>query len=331
MTIRVGVAGYGLGGATFHGPVVQAVHGLELAAVSTSRPDRAPPGVRRHDSAEQLVADPDIDLVVVTTPNPTHFPLAAAALEAGKHVVIDKPFAVSSAEAWTLRDLAAQRGRLVVPFHNRRWDGDFLTVKGLIESGRLGQVMLYEAHWDRFRTERRPGWKDSPDPGVGLIWDLGPHLIDQAMVLFGRPDSVLADVETQRHDSEVNDYFELTFRYGRMRAVLACSTLVAHARPRFSIHGTRGSFVKFGLDPQEAALKAGERPGDAGFGEEPEAQWGLLTSIDGGEERVPTQPGRYVDFYGGVLAAIETGSPVPVEAADAAEGLGIIEDAVGAR
>jgi scyllo-inositol 2-dehydrogenase (NADP+) len=331
VTIRVGVAGYGLGGATFHGPFVQSVDGLELVAVSTSDPARAPPGVRRHDRADTLVVDPDIDLVVVTTPNPTHFPLAAAALEAGKHVVVDKPFAVTSAEAWTLRDLAARRGRLVVPFHNRRWDGDFLTVKALIEAGRLGQVMLYEVYWDRFRAERRAGWKDRPDRGVGLIWDLGPHLIDQAMVLFGRPDSILSDLETQRHDSDVNDYFQFTFRYGRMRVVAGCSTLVVQPRPRFSIHGTKGSFVKFGLDPQEAALKAGERPGDPGFGEEPEDQWGLLTLVDGSRERVPTQPGRYVDFYRGVLAAIETGAPLPVQASDAAEGMTIIEEAVGAR
>jgi scyllo-inositol 2-dehydrogenase (NADP+) len=328
MTIRVGIAGYGIGGATFHGPVVRAVDGLELVAVSTSRPERAPPGVRHHQDGDRLVADPEIDLVVVAAPHPAHFPLAAAALEAGKHVIVEKPFTVTSAEALALRDLAARRGRIAVPFHNRRWDGDFLTVKALIESGRLGEIMLYEAHWDRFRVDRRPGWKDEAGPSSGLLYDLGPHLIDQALVLFGRPESVLSDLEIQRRGFAVNDYFDLTFRYGRMRARLACSTLVVDPRPRFSVHGSEGSFVKFGLDPQEAALKAGADPLGPGFGAEPREEWGLLTRADGTRERIETQPGRYVDFYRAVAAAIETGGPAPVDPADAAEGLRIIEAAV---
>ena len=328
MTIRVGIAGYGLGGATFHGPVVQAVPGLELAAVATSRPERAPAGVRRYDSAEALVADPELDLVVIVTPNATHFPLAGAALEAGKHVVVDKPFTVTSAEAWTLRDLAARCGRLAIPFHNRRWDGDFLPVKALIESGRLGEVLLYEAQWGRFRLERRPGWKDVSGPGSGLRYDLGSHLIDQALVLFGLPESVAADVEKQRADSAVSDYFDLTFRYGRMRARLTAATVVAAARPRFAIHGTKGSVGKYGLDPQEAALKGGASPDDPGFGEDPPQQYGILTPPDGGEERSPTQPGRYVDSYRAVAEASETGGPPPVDPVDAAEALRIIEEAV---
>ena len=328
MTIRVGIAGYGTGGAAFHGPVVRAVEGLELVAVSTSNPDRVPAGIRRHDSAEPLVADPEIDLVVVAAPHPAHFPLAAAALAAGKHVVVEKPFTVTSAEAWTLRDLAARSGRLVIPFHNRRWDGDFLTVKALIESGRLGDVLLYEAHWDRFRLDRRPGWKDQPGPSSGLLYDLGPHLIDQALLLFGRPDFVAADLAIQRSGYEVNDYFDLGFRYGRMRARLACSTLVLEPRPRFSIHGTKGSFVKYGLDPQEAALKQGADPLAADFGREAPEGWGSLTLADGSRERIETQAGCYPDFYRAVARAIESGGSPPVDPADAAEGLRIIEEAV---
>jgi scyllo-inositol 2-dehydrogenase (NADP+) len=327
VTVRVAIAGYGAGGAAFHGPVIRAVEGMELVAVSTSNPDRAPAGVRRYDMAESMIGDPDVELVVVAAPHPAHFPLAAAALEAGKHVVVEKPFTVTSAEAWTLRDLAARRGRLVVPFHNRRWDGDFLTVRSLIDSGRLGEIKLYEAHWDRFRTDRRSGWKDQAGPSSGLLYDLGPHLIDQALLLFGRPDTVVADLEVQRPGFAVNDYFDLGLRYGRMRARLACSTLVVEPRPRFSVHGTLGSFVKFGLDPQEAALKAGADPRDEGFGTEPPESWGVLTLLDGRREPVETRPGCYVDFYRAVAAAIESGGAPPVEPADAAEGLRIIEEA----
>jgi scyllo-inositol 2-dehydrogenase (NADP+) len=328
VTIRTGIAGYGAGGSAFHGPVVRATEGLELAAVSTSQADRAPPDVRRYDTAEALVADPELELIVVAAPHPAHFPLAKAALESGKHVVVDKPFTIRSEEAVALAELGRECGRLVVPFHNRRWDGDFLTVKALIESGRLGEILLYEAHWDRFRAERRPGWLDLPGPGSGLVYDLGPHLIDQALVLFGLPEAIASDLEIQREGMEVNDYFEFTFVYGRMRAVLACSTLVAAPRPRFSIHGTRGSFVKFGLDPQEASLKAGADPLGAGFGVEEQEAFGIFTAVDGTQERIATQPGRYVDFYRAVAEAIRSGSESPVDPEDAAVGLAIIEEAV---
>ncbi|MDB5719703.1 MAG: oxidoreductase [Alphaproteobacteria bacterium] len=328
MNIRVGIAGYGAGGAAFHGPVVRAVEGLDLVAVSTSNPDRAPPGTRRYEHAEALIADPEIDLVVVAAPHPAHFPLARAALEAGKHVVVDKPFTIRSEEAEALAALAGARGRLVVPFHNRRWDGDFITIRDLIESGELGEIMLYEAHWDRFRPDRRPGWRDLPGPGSGLIYDLGPHLIDQALVLFGPPDSVAADLEIQRAGMEINDYFELGLRYGRKRVVLACSTLLIEPRPRFSVHGTKGSFVKFGLDPQEAALKAGADPLEPGFGEEDPDWFGTLTRLDGTRARIATRPGRYADFYRAVADAIRTNGRAPVDPVDAAAGLRIIEAAL---
>jgi scyllo-inositol 2-dehydrogenase (NADP+) len=273
------------------------------------------------------IADPDIGLVVIATPNATHFPLAKAALEAGKHVVIDKPFAVTADEADALIALAAARSRMLSVFHNRRWDGDFRTVRALVESGRLGEIMLCEMAWDRFRLERRDNWKDAGGPGTGLLFDLGSHLIDQALLLFGAPDSLAADLAVQRAEAVADDYFALTLHYGAHRVVLGCSTLVAAPRPRFALHGAGGSFVKYGLDPQEAAMDAGATPGLPGFGIE-EPRWhGIFTAPDGARETVETLPGRYLAFYEGVVRAIAGGASPPVDPAEARDGLRLIERA----
>ena len=312
MTIRVALLGRGMAGTSFHAPLIRAVPELELVAIAGSA------------DAAAAIASPATDLVVVATPNASHFPLAAAALEAGKHVVVDKPFAVTLAEADSLIALAAAKGRMLTIFHNRRWDGDFLTVRALVESGRLGGIALFEAHWDRFRPTPGPGWREEADAGAGLLWDLGPHLVDQALLLFGRPDAVAGDVAIQRRDARADDYFQVTLRYGAMRATLSASSLVAAARPRFAVHGTGGSFVKHGLDPQEAALKRGESPRAPGFGLEKAELNGLLTGADGETERVPTLPGRYLRFYEAVAAAITEGAPPPVDPADAREGLRIL-------
>jgi scyllo-inositol 2-dehydrogenase (NADP+) len=234
--------------------------------------------------------------------------------------VIDKPFTVSVEEADALIALARERGRMLTVFHNRRWDGDFLTVRKLLP--RLGEVRLFEAHWDRFRRDIRSGWKDAADGGAGSLNDLGPHLIDQALLLFGLPEALSADVLAQRAGAEVDDYFALTLHYGAMRVVLGASTLIMDPRPRFALHGTNGSFVKYGLDPQEAALKAGADPRTAG--EDTAENFGTLTT-EAGVERVPTEQGRYLAFYEGVVAAIRNGAPPPVDPADAREGLRIIE------
>jgi scyllo-inositol 2-dehydrogenase (NADP+) len=308
MALKVALIGRGLGGSVFHAPLIRALPELELAVVAGAA-----------DAQAAAVAD-GIDLVVISSPNRTHFPLAKAALNAGKHVVIDKPFTVSLDEADALIALAKERGRMLTVFHNRRWDGDFLTVRKILP--RLGEVFLFEAHWDRFRREIRPGWKDAGDGGAGTLNDLGPHLIDQALLLFGMPDALSADVLAQREGAQVDDCFELTLHYGRMRTVLGASTLVMDPRPRFAIHGTSGSFVKYGLDPQEAALKAGADPRAAG--EDAPANYGTLTT-NGGMERVPTEKGRYLAFYEAVTTAIRDGAPPPVDAADAREGLRIIE------
>ena len=226
--IRAGLIGHGLGGRAFHEPLIRAAPRLELAAIATrqSTPDPA-----------NLIADSAIGLIVVSTPNASHYPLAKAALEAGKHVVVDKPFTVTLAEADELIALARAKQLVLSVFHNRRWDGDFLTVQKLLASGRLGELMRYEAHWDRFRPAIRPGWKEEEGPGTGVLGDLGPHLIDQALLLFGTPDRVEGDLERQRTETKVDDYFALTLHYGRSRVILTSSLLAAAPRPRFALHG----------------------------------------------------------------------------------------------
>lgn len=326
--IDVGLIGFGLAGASFHAPLVEAVPRLWLRSVVTSRRGevvRAFPGAAAVADAPALFADPSIGLVVIATPNDLHAPLARAALDAGKHVVIDKPFAVDPADGRALIALAQARGLVLSVFHNRRWDSDFLTVRELLDSGVLGEVMLAELRWDRFRPAIKPGWREATvDVGGGMLADLGPHLIDQALQLFGRPDAIGADLAAQRAGVVVDDYFELTLHYGERRVILSASTLVASARPRFALHGTRGSFVKYGLDQQEALLRAGGKATDPGYGEEPAEARGMLTLADGTAEPVATQRGDWRRYYEGVADAILDGAPPPVDPADALAGLELI-------
>jgi scyllo-inositol 2-dehydrogenase (NADP+) len=312
--IRVGLAGYGLAGSVFHAPLIRACQRMQLAAVLTSRdvPERV-------GSLDELLDRSD--LVVVATPNTTHFEIAAAALNAGKHVVVDKPLAVTVHEADRLIALAKERQRVLTVFHNRRWDSDFLTVHKMLPQ--LGEVMLFEAHWDRFRPEIKRGWREEPRPGGGVLSDLGPHMIDQALTLFGMPDAISADVLAQRAGAEVDDYFDLTLHYGERRACLRCSTLVAQPRPRFAVYGTSGSFVKYGLDPQEAQLKSGLTPHDDGFGLDEKD--GTLTFGDGRSGKVPSERGNYLALYEAVADAILDGAPIPVAPADALTGLVLID------
>jgi scyllo-inositol 2-dehydrogenase (NADP+) len=308
--IRVGLIGYGLAGAVFHEPLINACNGLELTAVLTSREHPL-----RVDSVEELFRR--CDLVVVASPNDSHFPLAQAALEQGKHVVVDKPFTVAVAEADALIALARKARRMLTVFHNRRWASDFLSLRQVLP--RLGELFLVEAHWDRFRPEVRERWRERPGPGAGLLADLGPHMVDEMLQLFGMPDAIAADIFAQRPGAMVDDSFDLRLDYGSRRVWLRASSMVAEPRPRFAVHGSGGSFVKHGLDPQEEQLKAGMDPRDPRFGVEESS--GTLTRPDGSTEQVPTERGRYLDFYTAVVAAIADGAPVPVAPADARDGL----------
>ncbi len=325
--IRTGVIGYGLGGMAFHAPLIDAVPELELAAVATSRAEEVQaryPGMQVTDAAA-MIADPSIELIAISTPNDSHFPLAEAALKAGKHVVIDKPFTNSVADGEALIALAAAQGRVLSVFHNRRWDGDYLTAKKLLDSGRLGEIMFAELRWDRYRPDVTRSWRDRPEPGAGLLADLGPHLIDQALTLFGAPEALSADIAIQREGAEADDYFELIFHYGKRRAVISASRLILDRHPRFALHGTKAGFVKYGLDPQEPWMKAGGSANDPSFGIEDPSQHGVLTLPDESRETIPSERGDYKRFYVGVAAAISGGTAPPVTADDAVLGLRIIE------
>lgn len=334
MEIGVGVIGFGLAGKVFHAPFISAVPGLRLRAVmerSTDDAAAAYPDAVIYRSVERLLADPALDLVVVATPNETHYELARQALLAGKHVVIDKPFAATSAEASALIELAHERGRVLAPFHNRRWDGDFLTVKKLLAEGHLGRVATIESHFDRFRpVPRENTWKEAGNPANGMLFDLGPHLVDQAIALFGVPQTLYASVRTDRDGGAIEDAFDIclgyqdpggkSLRYWCRTSMLACANA-----PRFVVHGTRGSFVKYGLDPQEPALVAGAKVPRMGEGEwlqEPEELYGTLTLAPVPSEpatlmasRVRTETCDYRGFYASVRDAIrgEHSLPVPAE------------------
>lgn len=324
--VCIGLIGFGLAGASFHAPLIAAEPRLRLIAVASSRGDAvraAHPHVAIHPDGSALIADDRVDLVVIATPNDLHAPLARAALEAGKHVVVDKPFVADAADGPALIALARQRERVLSVFHNRRWDGDFLTAAIVLRSGRLGPVMHAALCWDRLRAAIKPGWRERPGEGGGVLADLGPHLVDQALQLFGRPDAVTADVLAQRDAAETDDYFALTLHYARARVLLSASTLIADPRPRFALHGTGGSFVKHGLDPQEARLRAGGSTG-RGKNDDPHDLRGRLTIGDAAPELVPTEPGDWTRFYAGMADAIIDNAPPPVDPADALSGLELI-------
>jgi predicted dehydrogenase len=288
--IGVGIIGFGLGGRVFHAPFVNATPGLRLAAILQRKGNEAAkayPATEIVRSLDEMLADKTIELVVVTTPNATHFELAKQALEAGKHVVVDKPFTATSEEALKLSQLAKSKGLLAIPFHNRRWDGDFLTVKKLIAEHAVGRLVTFESHFDRFRPVPREGiWQEAENPANGMLFDLGPHLVDQALALFGLPDSITASVRSDRDDTAIEDAFDITLSYpgaNGMRLLAHCRTsyLACDNSPRFLLHGTRGSFRKHGLDPQEPALVGGAKLPKQGSPEvwlqEGESAWGTLT------------------------------------------------------
>ncbi|MBB1599309.1 oxidoreductase [Variovorax sp. UMC13] len=320
--LRVGLIGYGFAGQTFHAPVLSAVPGLELAAVASSQPDKVRadwPGVAVEPDSAALLARPDIDLVVIAAPNAQHHPLAQAALEAGRHVVVDKPFTLDAAQARELAALAAQQGRLLSVYQNRRFDADFLTLRALLASGQLGRPVYFESHFDRFRPQVRERWREQAVPGAGLWVDLGAHLLDQAVQLFGRPDTLQLDTAALRDGAQVEDYFHAVLRYetgphAPLRVVLHATTLAAHAAPRYLVHGTRGSYVKQGVDPQEDALRAGARPGGDDWGVDPLLGDLKVVAVENWvrDSSVPNHRGNYVAYYAAVRDAILGVGPNPV-------------------
>jgi predicted dehydrogenase len=306
--IRAGVIGFGLAGRIFHAAVIAETPGLELACIVQRRGDEAAqahPGVRVARSIEKMLDDCSINLVVVGTPSDAHFDHGMQCLRSGRNVVIDKPFTLTSDEATRLMDEARRQGVLVTAYQNRRWDGDFVTLKQVLASGELGRVVSYESHFDRFREQPRLDvWRESGGPGGGTLFDLGSHLIDQVTALFGDPKSIWADVRIDREGAVVDDAFEVTLKFDGMTARLLATNVAATPGPRFVVHGTKGSFVKWGLDPQEDALRAGAKFSDPGFGEEPESKWGTLYVPGQPDRRVKTAPGDYRGIYANVRDAI---------------------------
>lgn len=331
--IGVGLLGFGLAGRTFHAPLIEAVPGLRLVAVGTRQHEAVAeryPAAVVHADPRDVIRDPAVGLVVVATPNDTHAELATAALEAGHHVVVDKPITTTAAEAQTLIALAGRAGRCLVPFHNRRWDADFLTLSRCLDGGLLGEVREWHSHFDRYRPAIKDNWREEPGAGAGLLYDLAPHLADQVMARHGLPDWVSADVVAQRDAAQVDDYFHLVLAWGPVRAVLHAGTLVRGETPRLAVHGTAGSFVSYGLDGQEAALKAGHRPGEPGFEAAARLAPPTLTSAPGGvplTAAVTPDAGAYTRFYTGVRDAVSDGAPPPVPATAGLNALRVVEAA----
>ena len=346
--ISTAVIGYGLGGRVFHAPFVSAVPGLRLATIMQRKGDeasRAYPSVKISRSLDEVLTDPAIALVVVSTPNETHFALAKQALAAGKHVVIDKPFSTTSEEALELGALAKSKGLLVVPFHNRRWDGDFLTVKKLIAEHAVGRLVTFESHFDRFRPiPRENTWKEAAHPANGMLFDLGPHLVDQALALFGPPAAITASVRADRDQTAIEDAFDITLHYPNYSGIPG-KGLLAHCRtsylacdnaPRFLLHGTAGSFKKHGLDPQEPALVGGAKVPTLGSQQpwlpESESAWGKLTVAPVPADpatlitrQVTTEPGDYRGFYANVRDAILGAAPLAVTPEDGYRTIRLLE------
>jgi scyllo-inositol 2-dehydrogenase (NADP+) len=319
--VRVGLIGFGLAGQAFHAPVIRGVPGMELGCILERRGTRARekyPEVRVARTIEELLSDKEIRLCVVATPNDSHFELTRACLLAGRDVVVDKPFAPTLAESEELVRLARERGRLITVYQDRRWDGDFFTVKKLVASGKLGKIVEYECRFDRFRLEPKANaWRERADqPGAGVLFDLGPHVIDQALVLFGEPRAITASAFCQRETSQVDDSFDVCLEYAGLRAMGRARIIAFAPGPHFLIHGTKGSFVKCGMDPQEARLRGENVPDGTDWGtdwgEEAESLWGTLSVVGEPSVRVKTERGDYRGFYANVRDAIEKKAPLEV-------------------
>src|SRR6266852_4328966 len=310
--IEVGLVGFGLAGRAFHAPVIRAVPGLHLAAILQRSGNEAAekyPDVRIVRSLDELLAMKEIRLIVIATPNAAHYPLARQCLAAGRDVVVDKPFATTLEEAISLVEFARSAGRLLTVYQNRRFDGDFQAIRKLVADGTLGLIVRFETSYDRYRPQLKPGaWRETQRPGSGILFDIAPHLIDHALVLFGLPEAVTADVRIERENAVADDAFDIMLDYSNgLRAVLRSSILAASPRPRFLLLGTQGSFVKQTFDPQENNLRRGYIPADKPWGFEPEENWGVLTVPSGDtftERRIPSAACDYRDYYSNLRDAV---------------------------
>jgi len=332
--VNTGIIGFGLSGKVFHAPFIHTHPGFHLSSVveRKNRHSRETyPYVSVLKNHNELLKDDSIELVVVATPNTYHYSMIREALKAGKHVVVEKPFVPDSKEADELIRFSEKSGKKIFVYHNRRWDGDFLTIKKLISESCLGEIRYYEAHFDRFSPKVKTGaWRDENVPGSGILYDLGSHLIDQALLLFGMPGSIKASIKVEREDSSVDDYFRVELGYGNKTAVLTAGMMVTDEGPRFIIDGTQGYFSKWGIDPQEAALKAGKMPGSDKWGEDDPKYYGSYgKGIAPPYEmsQIPTVNGNYMAFYDNVFDVLRKNKPLSIQPQEARDVIFIIEKA----
>jgi scyllo-inositol 2-dehydrogenase (NADP+) len=331
--IKTALLSYGMSGEVFHTPLLQAHPGFDIAKVyqrSTSKKARHNFPVAR--SVDEIMNDEAIELVVVNTPNDSHFSYAMEALKAGKHVVVEKPFTVTTAEADELIAFASARNRILTVFQNRRWDGGFLTLQSILNQKLLGRIVEFELHYDRYRNYVEPGtWKEQEQPGTGILYNLGSHMLDQVAILFGIPDYIDARMGVQRTSGKVIDYYDIRLQYGGLNVIVKSSYLVREPGPMYRLNGTDGSFVKFGIDPQEQALKEKKFPGQPGWGTEPRDWWGKINTTFNGlhiDGQVETLAGNYLYFYENLYDAIRLNKTLAVKPEEAREVIRLIEAAV---
>src|SRR5690554_6736226 len=334
--IRTGIIGYGLSGRVFHAPFIDVVEGYDLTKISTSRPESIANIEERYPvttvvpDGKSIIDDPEIDLVIVTSPNTDHFRWSREALLAGKHVVVEKPFTVSVEEADELIEIARRQQKILTVYHNRRFTSDTRTVKKLLDSGLLGEIVDYESHFDRYRTNPRPGgaWREQPLPGSGIFYDLGSHLIDQALWFFGMPEAVTAEINHQRAWAKADDHFDVRLHYPTFTATLKSGMICRIPGPTFMLHGTNGSFVKYGLDVQEATVDGGAIPRGKEWGREPENIWGTINAEYKGvkmQGKVESERGDYRDYFINLRDAILGKTAIAVKPEEARNVMYIIE------
>ncbi len=331
--IKTALLGYGLSGSVFHGPILKCHEGFKIHSIWIRDPAKGAaaqkdfPEAKIHSNLQAVLEDSEINLVIICTPNAQHAELAFQALSAGKHVIVEKPFTITSEEGQKLKALAQSQNLKLGVYQNRRYDGDFLTLQDLIQKGTLGRLTAFESHFDRYRPEfKDSSWKDKVLPGAGILYDLGSHLIDQALCLFGMPQELYADLSRERL-GEVDDAFEVLLYYPHFKVTLKASALIKEPTPRFALYGTKGAFVKYGLDPQEEALRSGLLPNTAHWGKDFPKDYGVLNTV-ASREYIPTLAGCYPSFYQGVYNAIVNNAELPVTSEDGIKVIQLIEAAI---
>lgn len=333
-TIKVGVLGYGLSGSVFHAPLLAVLDEYHISKVMTSRTEEVKqdfPDAEVVHELEEMTNDPAIELVIVTTPSGLHYEHAMACIQAGKHVVMEKPMTATAEEGEKLKQAAVEKGVLLSVYHNRRWDNDFLTIKKLIADGSLEDINTYQVSYDRYSPEVQARWREKEGVATGTLYDLGSHIIDQTLHLFGMPKAVTANVMTQRENAGAVDYFHLIMDYGKLQAILYGGSIVPANGPRYQIHGQHSSFIKYGIDAQEDALRAGSKPEDDSWGADDPALYGQLTTIHGENKKTETIPsvnGSYLTYYRKIADSIREGAVLPVTAEEGIDVIRIIEAAM---